>query len=453
MSARYTDAEMLIASQIAYWDIPKGCSLRSFIEANRNSAGQIGDEVRKIESIINETGSSSCLNWQIAMIANDQAGSGMYGIMINDGYGGAIFSFRGTEFDTQPILDGILADGGILDSTETWQQSVARDFIRVAYERHGNEYDSFSFTGHSLGGNLAIDAAINAPFAMRDKIYSIYGFDSPGFCTDYWDRYRQQIAEMYSRIMHYQWSFVGAIFETPGTTKTIASKEWYPGAFEIVGQHMLFNVDFNGDSVYGREQNGGGLTPYEKSIKDSSNELDNPGLNIPAWILAQIVHDIVAREKLANQGRIFLWNEQTLKYSEASYYDTATELEMNYISASAMGELFQKAETFLSDAAADMDTISQTIRYHSAVGGLLKMRIKYLSNRYEKDNQTVSALKRVINSTMDNYHNGDLEAAGLFEEFAGKDQYQYDSNRFADFYHKFGLFSGGGGGGGGGGGR
>ncbi len=412
MSRMYTDAEMQIASQMAYWDIPAGMTLREYINTHSGDS-----DVQKVVSIISDNNLDgngySCLDWSIKAVGNDQSRSGMYGCMIDDGYGGALFAFRGSEGDGQFMQDWIAGDFGMLNNTDTWQQEMGREFVRRMYEQYGDEYDGFAFTGHSLGGNLAIDAAINAPAGMRDKITSVVGLDSPGFPQEYWDKYRQQIDEMRNRIKHYQWSIVGSIFETPcSVDRTINTKSWHPDIPGVGDQHSILNMDTTNGSVYDRP---GGRTDFENNINKASNHADEPGIDIIAGGIAAGAAYIAHKEEERLREDARRRGDNDMKITVASDSDTATELEANFAAMMTMEELFRKSETILTQISGDLDNIAGTIKYHSIVGGLLKMRMQYLSNRYENDYHVANALGNVIESTVSEYKKGDLDVVHKYE--------------------------------------
>ena len=262
----HSDAEMQIASLIAYLDIPAGTSLGRYMDTHAND-----ETVQRIREIAEDcTGDSHGYdNWRIVGVGDDQNASGMYGCMIDDGRGDAIIAFRGSEGD-QILEDWGGADFGLLNNTETWQQAQAEEFTRRMYEEFGDQYDSYAFTGHSLGGNLAIDAAIDAPPGMRDRISQVVGLDSPGFSDEYWATHADGIREMEGRISHYQWSGVGAIYETPGTERTVNVRDMG----NCVSRHDLRNLDTGTGSVSDRP---GGMTADEIAIKTTAAAFEYTG--------------------------------------------------------------------------------------------------------------------------------------------------------------------------------
>ena len=197
----YSDAEMQIASIIAYLDIPQGMTLGKYMEANADNSRV--QKIREIAAACNNGNAGAYDRWVIPCTMDDRNNSGMYGCMIVDENGNAIFSFRGTELDSidQMAKDIMGGDAGILGVT-TFQQEQALKFVKEMFYRHGNSLKNFAFAGHSLGGNLAMYAALFAPDEMMDRIMQIIGFDSPGFSQSFWILYRERVEKFADKIKH-----------------------------------------------------------------------------------------------------------------------------------------------------------------------------------------------------------------------------------------------------------
>ncbi|UYC11891.1 hypothetical protein [Xanthomonas sp. CFBP 8445] len=105
--------------------------------------------------------------------------SGYQGVLyqrVDDGQ--LIVAHRGTEFDRQPLQDGVLADGGMVATRHNAQVADAIDFTReaLAYANtlgKGREAPEVSVTGHSLGGALAQASAHH--FGLKGETFNAYG--------------------------------------------------------------------------------------------------------------------------------------------------------------------------------------------------------------------------------------------------------------------------------------
>ncbi|WP_249027704.1 lipase family protein, partial [Xanthomonas cucurbitae] len=87
---------------------------------------------------------------------------------------------RGSEFDRQPILDGALADGGMVATRHNAQVADAIAFTRGALEYAEQKHVStglptpdVTVAGHSLGGNLAQVTAHH--FKLKGQTFDAYG--------------------------------------------------------------------------------------------------------------------------------------------------------------------------------------------------------------------------------------------------------------------------------------
>ncbi|SOO29696.1 conserved hypothetical protein [Xanthomonas phaseoli pv. phaseoli] len=87
---------------------------------------------------------------------------------------------RGSEFDRQPILDGALADGGMVATRHNAQVADAIAFtqgaLKYAEQKHlatGLEIPDVTVAGHSLGGNLAQVTAHH--FKLKGQTFDAYG--------------------------------------------------------------------------------------------------------------------------------------------------------------------------------------------------------------------------------------------------------------------------------------
>lgn len=105
--------------------------------------------------------------------------SGYQGILyqrVNTGE--LVVAHRGTEFDRQPLQDGLAADGGMVATRHNRQVNDAIEFTREAVQyaekigEHGR-VPPVVVTGHSLGGDLAQVTAHH--FGLKGETFNAYG--------------------------------------------------------------------------------------------------------------------------------------------------------------------------------------------------------------------------------------------------------------------------------------
>lgn len=263
MSRTHTDAEMLLATQIAYLNVDQ------FTDGGYNSVGEILDmieqrysgrdnlaplqrsqleTIQNIRRMMEENNLDYCGDWRIVQHCNRNTESGFYAVTIDTGYGDAILGFRGSETwdDTrQGILDWGLADVGLLNSYQTRQQRDAEEYVREFERLYGDRYSSVSTSGHSLGGNLAEHAAITAPRSFRDKLNRATNWDGPGFSDEYirFHTANGDIRAVSDRLDHYRWSFVSSLLNpVPGSHTICIESEGEP-ADEAARNEKMFGLE------------------------------------------------------------------------------------------------------------------------------------------------------------------------------------------------------------------
>lgn len=264
----YTDEELKLATQIAYMDIDK-TFLKNFKKNNHRNPtikdilldqkygkqiwenymykyehdknGNLITEFDAIgsarkeaaEKLLDEIadGNSPCSNWVVVDVYDDSQNTGMYGCVLETSDKNAIVAFRGSESvvigdekkdydETQFYLDWIKADFGLLDSEDTAQQQEAKKYINIILQE--GKYDSYITVGHSLGGNLAVHAGINADPRYQDKLTAFYSLDGPGYSDSYIYNHASEIDKYSGKIIHYQWSPIGALLNSLGNEKYIS---------------------------------------------------------------------------------------------------------------------------------------------------------------------------------------------------------------------------------------
>lgn len=254
MARIHNDAEMLLATQLAYLNVDiyarrnsdpsNALTVNEIIDRveayyrgrenlNALERSQLGT-IENIRNMMAENHLEYCGNWKILDYCNKNTETGFYAVTMDTGFGDTIIGFRGSETIEdmqQAILDWGIADFGLLNSSLTEQQRNAQDYVRhinQTYYRDGN-YQTISFTGHSLGGNLAEHAVITAEDDLLDKIDRSTNWDGPGFSDEYIKLHSKNgdIQDAADKLDHFQWSLVSSLLNPiPGAnTVNIDSKE------------------------------------------------------------------------------------------------------------------------------------------------------------------------------------------------------------------------------------
>lgn len=97
-----------------------------------------------------------------------------------------VVAHRGTEFNREPVKDGLFADGGMVFGLVNSQSADAIELTREALQRardsaaqNQTRVPEVTVTGHSLGGTLAQISAHH--FDLRGETFNAYGAASLGY--------------------------------------------------------------------------------------------------------------------------------------------------------------------------------------------------------------------------------------------------------------------------------
>lgn len=431
----YSDSEMMMATQIAYLNfdgckgVPVGEVVEKIIERygkhDENGNPVYGDDgniilrdewandseskiykkqlevVSNIKKLGEETGGlEGWENWKVADVCDDNDGTGYYGMLIDTGDGNAIIANRGSEsYDIQQISkDWVVADLGLLNSVLTTQQDRSQKYMEELWYKYGDKYDSFSVTGHSLGGNLAEHMVITAPVGMREKIDHTISFDGPGFSQEYLDAHNDEISKIpQDRMSHYQWSWVSPLLSPlPGVQDTIIAAHDDPyksGTLEpMFYRHDTHNVEFdeNGNIQPGDESAlAATLGPISKYI-DSLNETD---LNqyIPLLAFPKLLKFVVGIQLIASAvQKIYTIGtaiDEKLKDLYYNYIATQVsgDIEIDLSRVSQYAQDLREKIRLLQNERDAMDSIRRDFRYWSAAGAYYRSKLVILRNGLDND--------------------------------------------------------------------
>lgn len=450
MGYKQSDASMMMATQIAYLNfdgkkdhsagevVDKILSMYTSIDSagnrvvdsNANSFEQKQAEVAiNIEKLSNETnGVEGWQNWHVVDVCNDQQKTGYYGMLIDTGNGDAIIGCRGSEsYDEQQVLnDWVVADVGLLDNKLTEQQSVAQKYMEQLYYKYGDKYDSFSLSGHSLGGNLAEHMAVTAPAEMRDKIDHAINFDGPGFSQEYIDSHKDAIAKSGDLIDHYQWSWVSSLLiSLPGVKDHIIKAHDEEGKGYLMGmlyRHDTHNVEYNedGNVMVGDESD------ISKILGPISRYLEHTGEGriedlINAYLMKSPVPGL--RKVIGTLYAIKLLRvvcpkiEETLK----AVGNKLADLYYDYIASNASSHYQVKPSKVLVSGAElqneikklkaiseEIGTIRKDLKYWSTAGAYYRSRLLLIKGGIDANLYMLCKLYSQLGPIMEKYDHADM---------------------------------------------
>lgn len=458
----YSDSEMMMATQIAYLnfdgnqDIPVGQIVNSIIQKygkfDNNGNPVYGDDgnivlsdayandanskeltkqlqvVSNIKKLGDETsGLTGWENWKVVDVCNDQNDTGYYGMLIDTGDGNAIIGCRGSESynGQQVVKDWIVADVGLLNSELTTQQERSQKYMEELWYKYGDKYDSFSVTGHSLGGNLAEHMTITAPIGMREKIDHTISFDGPGYSQEYLDAHKDEIAKVTEQMSHYQWSWVSSLLlPLPGVQDTIIAahdEENKSILMAMLFRHDTHNVEFdeNGNVMPGSES---GLAAVLGPISKYIEHLDDMD-----WY--EYIRLLPYPELL-----MFVRGAQLILNAAKKIYEVGTaineklmDLYYNYIATQVSGEIeidLDKVSQYtqelngkiklLQNERDEIDSIRGNLRYWSAAGAYYRSRLMMIRNGLDIDIFHMQKMVKHLSKCVNSYASIDRKVASSF---------------------------------------
>ncbi|MBR2675250.1 MAG: DUF2974 domain-containing protein [Mogibacterium sp.] len=432
MKSAHSDAELLLATQIAYLNInpnKNGDSVnvsswingqKASLEHMKANGGLTSQQQRQLNTIYNIEQITSredfknveWESWAVVDACDHSSGgqifeSGMYASLIETGDGDAIVGFRGSESydDISALKDWGLADLGLHNSTETWQQKDAEAYMNRLYEQYGDRYDSFDATGHSLGGNLAEHAIITASGGMRDKIGRCVNFDGPGYSEEYILTHASAINAMSGKVDHCAWSAVGALlFPLPGSNYRVVfadTPDMQGTEIEnLAHRHEVTNlVLVNGEVIDGERD------PLARSLDYASKHfeiLDSVLIPLPIRIIL-LASTVVSAAILTKIGSIY----HSLIEVPAEYY-------VNPAALTEVSDEFRRASSRIRDIAEEVDAIAGNLHYSAVSGFLISCKLRRMSRSIANDHVSACRLASAINEVSNNYISSDNNVSMQF---------------------------------------
>ena len=248
----YTDKQIKDFSQIGYIDLADGFE----------AAGGPGKKVKFLDVITpegrdilaeNHITENDCSQWNVIAVHDTNDKNGFYACVIETSPGHAVISFRGSEgleYSYSNLKnDWMLADVGLLNSTQTTQQAEVERFLQQNKELL-DQYE-ITLTGHSLGGNLAEYTAVRLhDYGLDDNLDRCVSLDGPGFSNEFIDKNREAINQISGKLTHYRWSLVGGLLnDLPGVeyhfadVQDVSDKDKYNSFTRHSTKYLTFKED------------------------------------------------------------------------------------------------------------------------------------------------------------------------------------------------------------------
>lgn len=433
----------MIATQVAYLDSTPGAKVGDVIERTiSNFAGRSNlskqeqaqlETAQYVKSQIEENSLYDCNQWVVREVSDSNQENGFYGCLIDTRDGDAILGFRGSEsFDTNQVLaDWGAADLGLLNNEDTTlQQDMARKFTEYVNDYYGSEYNNFSFTGHSLGGNLAEHATVTAPDNM--SIYRCVSLDGPGYSDEYINRYSDQIADRSQYIDHYQYSFVGVLLNPlPGTNyRTIRAHNDRETDGVLSGyfvRHHTRNIEFDDD---GNVQDGerdalsAWAGPISKGIENGPPAALWSEAPLFAFLWAVAASGAEKLAEMIGQAKQMVTSirnvVQGIRSAVRNWFRSmfgvrlTGEFEVSVSYVNAVGDGLDEAGRKLQRISGEVESIAAALRYNSIAGSYYRSKLRSVSRSLKNDQKKSSNLAYAVRDCGRYTTSSDAKVAQIF---------------------------------------
>ncbi len=152
------------------------------------------------------------------------------------------------------LIDGkpVIALRGTDDTIVGWKEDFNIAWLpQIPAQKDALEYfneasqafkDDFILVGHSKGGNLVINTAVNCGEKLQNRIKKVYNFDGPGFNKEFFTNDDYLAVEQKIMSFYPGFSVVGMIFHHPKNFEIVKSEGF------TFWQHDAMNWQINGAS-------------------------------------------------------------------------------------------------------------------------------------------------------------------------------------------------------------
>ena len=265
---------------------------------------------------------------------------------------------------------------------------AAEQYMRDIYRKYGNEFNSYSTTGHSLGGNLAEHAVITAPDGMRGKIDGSVNLDGPGFSNQYLTAHANDIKKSKGLLTHYQWSWCGRLFnavpgsyyqtveaQTPDKGNLLLSMGWRHDTYNVV------RFDENGNAIPGNPD------WFAIAAAPWVNAIDFTFFQISGGALG-VLYNTIDSIKDGLEGLWKSWEEIRISYCEQA------EFELDIHAAECEIEQLSEVIPQMNEIRDAVEQIQRKLAFQSIAAGYVKVKLWSAANHIGQDAKRMDSFCR-----------------------------------------------------------
>lgn len=417
MSRGHSEAEKLLASQIAYLNINPGpgghpVNIYEWIKQQEailshsdapGASDQLG-AIRAIREIIDDPGSGitweEFSKWTVVDSCDHNNTTGMYASLIDPGDGSAIIGFRGTEnYSPEQVRHDVSeADLMLLNNELTGQQADAEAYTRYIYEKYGDQYEYYDTSGHSLGGNLAEHSYITAPDGM--SMGEASNIDGPGYSEEYILTHWSQIQERADGVYHYGASTVGVLlFILPGTHYAYIESEGENFDKHMAGNIVLEDGKFKLTSIEELGPVAGILSVISKTAELTTTQLFTV---VAAALISIAVAGVTALQNagewLADKINDLLSAKAEFSVNLPALYDTA--------------DSFSRSSHEERSIAREVRNVANNLQYFSESAFFFRNELQIIAALIENDAGSSGAMADALRGCAENYARTDSAVGG-----------------------------------------
>lgn len=264
----FTDVEMAILSQLAYSGATEEVNRKSnpstapkrddklydlILENEEWLEAKLGDGYKDaIKQLKDKTKNS---DYTIVLTADNKVNTGFAAFAVRDPDNNVTVACRGTE-GLNTSTDSLLDWKNNIESAYSLQNTQQEEMERFMQALESDGYAGYYFTGHSLGGNLAMYGAIflNDP----SKLLGCVTFNAPGFNAAFLDKNQFRISQIEDRVKSFQneGDMVSECFVVIGDVIILECVGWASSDIWGIDQHSLNALIINDDGSFKKNHNG-----------------------------------------------------------------------------------------------------------------------------------------------------------------------------------------------------